>query len=95
MTEEVKTRKLPRYMRRLNLAYKIILAIISGLSIIFAAVGDIPVIYFEVVSVVSSAFPIIWSQILDASKEYHSALTPAETPKVETPPVDTELEDQK
>ena len=84
MTEEVKTRKLPRYMRRLNLVYKVILA--------FAAIGDIPTIYFEVVSVVASAFPIIWSQILDASKEYHAVLTPSDTPKVETTP---DSEDQK
>ena len=93
MVEEVKTRKLPRFMRRMNLAYKIIMAIISGVSIIFAALGDIPTIYFEVVSVVASAFPIIWSQILDASKEYTAALTPSDTPKVETPMV--EPEDQK
>ena len=92
MTEEVKTRKLPRYMRRLNLVYKVILALISGVSIVFAAIGDIPTIYLEVVSVVASAFPIIWSQILDASKEYHAALTPSDTPKVETPP---DSEDQK
>lgn len=69
-------RKLPKPLRVANLIYKIIMAILAGLSFVFATFSELDPIYYQVVSVFSSAFPIIWSQILDASKTYVSEQTP-------------------
>ena len=80
---EVK-RKLSKPMRRMNLAYKIIMALLAGVSFILATLTDTHEIYYQVVSVFSSAFPVIWSQVLDACKDYEAqqrpeVLSPAST----------------
>ena len=78
-------KKIPKPIRKLNLAYKVIMAMLAGLSLIFSAFADIDPIYYKVVSVFSSAFPVIWSQILDATKTYTAEETPESTPKEGTP----------
>ena len=78
-------KKIPKPIRKLNLAYKVIMAMLAGLSLIFSAFADIDPIYYKVVSVFSSAFPVIWSQILDATKTYEAENTPTTTPKEGTP----------
>ena len=69
-------RKLSKTMRKMNLAYKVIMALLAGLSLMLASLTDTNEIYFQIVSVFSSAFPIIWSQVLDACKDYENDKTP-------------------
>ena len=80
INNETKRRKLPKPLRAANLVYKIIMAVMAGLSLIFATMTDIDSIYYQVVSVFSSAFPVIWSQILDACKQYEEERTPEPSP---------------
>ena len=85
-------RKLSKTMRKLNLIQKVVMGILAGVSLMLATLTDTSEIYYQFVSVFSSAFPIVWSQILDACKDYESQQTPevlspaSDTPKVETPP---------
>ena len=72
-------KKIPKPIRKLNLVYKIVMAMLAGLSLIFSAFADIDPIYYKVVSVFSSAYPVIWSQILDATKTYEAETTPTTT----------------
>ena len=87
-------RKLSKTMRKMNLAYKVIMALLAGVSLMLATLTDTDAIYYKFVSVFSSAFPVVWSQVLDASKEYQSEETPttlspaSNTPKSETPKLD-------
>ena len=91
---EVK-RKLSKPMRRMNLLYKIIMALLAGVSFILATLTDTHEIYYQVVSVFSSAFPVIWSQILDACKDYETQQTPEVlSPARNTPPLDPENNDE-
>ena len=53
------------------------MGLLAGASFVLATWSNIDQKYYQVVSVFSSAFPIIWSQILDACKTYESELTPA------------------
>ena len=79
-------RKLSKTMRRLNLVQKIIMGILAGVSLMLASLTDTDDLYFEIVSVFSSAFPIAWSYILDACKEYENDKTPeANSPARSTP----------
>ena len=78
------------------------MGILAGISLMLATLTDTTEIYYQFVSVFSSAFPIVWSQILDACKDYESqqtpeVLSPASDTSTEfrvsdeTPKVDTEL----
>ena len=71
-----KTRKLPKSMRRANFVYKIIMGCLAGLNLVFASIQLIPPQYFEVCSVITSAFPVVWTFILDAAKQYEDESTP-------------------
>ena len=42
------------------------MGILAGVSLMLATLTDTSEIYYQFVSVFSSAFPIVWSQILDA-----------------------------
>ena len=84
------TRKLPRSVRKANLIYKWIMGILSGLNVALLALNNsdsvhIPSIYFEIISVAATSFPILWSKLLDSLKEYENDLTP--TPSVASPSV--------
>ena len=88
-------RKLSKPMRKINLLYKIIMALLAGVSFILATLTDTHEIYYQVVSVFSSAFPVIWSQILDACKDYETQQTPEVlSPARNTPPLDPENTDE-
>ena len=78
-------KKIPKPVRKLNLGYKIIMSVLAGLSLIFSAFTEMDPIYYKVVSVFSSAFPVIWTQVLDACKTYEAEQTPTTTPKEGTP----------
>ena len=65
------------------------MAILAGVSLMLATLTDTNEIYYQFVSVFSSAFPIVWSQILDASKEYESEQTPMPSPPALSPASDT------
>lgn len=73
------TRKLSKPMRRINLVYKIFMSLLAGLNVFLASFSKAPQIYFEIVSILSSACPVVWSQILDACKDYSGESTPNET----------------
>ena len=84
------TRKLPRSVRKANLIYKWIMGILSGLNVALLALNNSdsvhnPSIYFEIISVAATSFPILWSKLLDSLKEYENDLTP--TPSVASPSV--------
>ena len=77
-------RKLSKTMRKMNRAYKVIMALLAGVSLMLATLTDTDAIYYKFVSVFSSAFPVVWSQVLDACKNYESeeiptTLSPAST----------------
>ena len=88
-------RKLSKPMRKINLLYKIIMALLAGISLTLATLTDTHEIYYQIVSVFSSAFPIVWSQILDGCKEYENEQTPEIlSPARNTPPLDPEDTDE-
>ena len=83
-------RKLPRSVRKANLIYKWVMGILSGLNVALLALNNsdsitIPSLYFEIISVAATSFPILWSKLLDSLKEYEQELTP--TPSVASPTV--------
>ena len=82
-------RKLSKTMRRLNLVQKVIMGILAGVSLMLASLTDTDDLYYKIVSVFSSAFPIAWSYILDACKEYENDKTPALSPPVVSPASNT------
>ena len=82
-------RKLSKTMRKMNLAYKVIMAVLAGVSLMLATLTDTNEIYYQFVSVFSSAFPIVWSQVLDACKNYESEETPMPSPTTLTPASNT------
>lgn len=77
VVNQQKTRKLPKSMRRANLVYKVIMGCLAGINLIFASLSFVPSQYFEVCSVLTSAFPVVWSYILDAAKQYEEEATPS------------------
>ena len=79
MTDSIVTRKIPRYLRRMNFAYEIIMVVLGTLNLFLSSLDEtwhIPAKYFEVYSVISSILPVMWTKILDVSKKYDAALTP-------------------
>ena len=85
----VRTRKLSKTMRKLNLIQKVVMGILAGVSLMLATLTNTDEIYYQFVSVFSSAFPIVWSQILDACKDYESEQTPSPSPPVLSPASNT------
>ena len=88
------TRKLPRSMRMANFIYQILTACLAGINLIFSTLSFVPIQYFEVVSVIASVFPVIWTHILDACKQYINDTTPAST-QPSSPRSDIELDNTK
>ena len=73
----------------MNLAYKVIMALLAGVSLMLATLTDTNEIYYQFVSVFSSAFPVVWSQVLDACKNYESEETPSPSPTTLSPASNT------
>ena len=91
MSERLVThRKLSKPMRIANYVYQVLMALLAGVSFILIQIQDTPKMYYEIVSVFSSAFPIIWSKILDASKQYHEQRTPPYSPADSPQPTSTD-----
>ena len=65
-------------MRRVNLIYKVFMSLLAGINIFLASFSKTPQLYFEIVSILTSACPVVWSQILDACKDYSDDATPTE-----------------
>ena len=65
------------------------MGILAGISLMLATLTDTSEIYYQFVSVFSSAFPIVWSQILDACKDYESEQTPSPSPTTLSPACNT------
>ena len=65
-------------MRRVNLMYKVFMSLLAGINIFLASFSKAPQLYFEIVSILTSACPVVWSQILDACKDYSDDATPNE-----------------
>ena len=86
-----KKRKLPKSMRRANFMYKIIMGCLAGINLIFASLSFVPSQYFEVCSVLTSAFPVAWSYILDAAKQYEEEATPT----VQSPSTEQSIDEAK
>ena len=89
MHETSTTRKLSKPMRVANYIYQVLMGILAGVSFMLTQFDEIPKVFYEIVAVFSSAFPIVWSKILDASKQYHEQRTPpyspADTPHTDSP----------
>ena len=92
-------RKLPRWVRKLNVVYQLLLLALMGANGLFAILESdedimIPKMYYQVCSVALAALPVAWSKFLDSMKEYQNDLTP-DTSIENTPPnsvdVDTEV----
>ena len=65
------------------------MALLPGVSLMLATLTDTDAIYYKFVSVFSSAFPIVWSQVLDACKNYESEQTPSPSPTTLSPASNT------
>ena len=74
-------RKLPRWVRKLNVVYQLTLLGLTGLNGLFAVLESdnditIPKMYYQLASIALAALPIVWSKFLDSMKEYQNDLTP-------------------
>ena len=83
------TRKLPRSLRKANFVFKLGMAALSAANLILLALNSsesvtIPTIYFEIMAVLASAAPPVWSNFLDKCKEYIAELTPPDSPTAPT-----------
>ena len=79
-------RKLSKGMRRANFIYQILMSIIAGVNFILSTLTEqLPIEYYQVFSVITAAFPVIWTKILDASKQYEAEQTPSSASPADTP----------
>ena len=81
------TRHLSRSLRVMNVIYQWCLIALSAVNIILIAIDSIngvsvSKIYFEIISVITALFPVIWSKFLDGCKK-------AEVPIPTSPPSTT------
>ena len=75
-------RRLPKSLRRANLVYQIIMALIMPLTSLLLAIGtDVNELYFQITSFIVPIIPVIWSNILDACKKYEEEQTPEPSPE--------------
>ena len=64
--------------------------ILGGINLFLISLNNsedinIPRVYFEVLSVILSVVPVVWTNILDKLKEYTNELTPTPSVRSETP----------
>ena len=81
------TRHLSRSLRVVNVIYQWCLILLSVVNLVLIAIDSIngvsvSKIYFEIISVISALFPVIWSKFLDGCKK-------AEVPVPVSPPSST------
>ena len=75
-TTSTSVRKLPKPLRKANVVYKILMACLSGVSVCLTAFSDIDPLYYQIVSILGTAFPVVWTQVLDECKQYVEQSTP-------------------
>ena len=80
------TKKLPRYMRRLNLIYKILMIGMAVVNTGLIMLNWGTTVYYEVFSAISTLVPVFWSKVLDETKIYIDDLTPNITPEITPTP---------
>ena len=78
-------RKLTKNMRRANYVYQILMSVVAGVNFILSTLTQVPIEYYQIFSVITAAFPVIWTKILDASKQYESEQTPQVHSPADTP----------
>ena len=71
-----RVRKLPKPLRKANVVYKILMACLSGVSVCLTAFSDINPLYYQIVSILGTALPVVWTQVLDECKQYVEQSTP-------------------
>ena len=74
-------RKLPRWVRKLNVVYQLLLLALMGANGVFAVLEsnadiEVPKVYYQICSVALAALPVAWTKFLDSMKEYQDTLTP-------------------
>lgn len=79
-------KKLPRYMRRLNFIYKILMIALSVVNTGLIVLDWGNNVYYEVFCAVSTLLPVFWSKLLDETKIYIEDLTPNITPEISPTP---------
>ena len=75
-------RKLSRSMRKINLGYQMLMALLGAVNMVLIALNgsenvNIPEVYYEILSVVLAVLPVFWNNLLDRFKQYQEDLTPA------------------
>ena len=77
-------RKLPKWLKTANFIYQIILILFGFVNTLLTAVDEsvikVPVAYFKCYAIIISLLPVLWSNILDASKKYIQTLSPMISP---------------
>ena len=77
MIEVDKKRKIPKPIRKLNFLYKVLMALLTGINLALSVFSDVNDLYYKIVSVIISILPVVWSEILDATKIYIDDKTPS------------------
>ena len=83
------TRKLSRAMRVVNVIYQWCLLALSAVNIILIAIDNIDgvtisKVYFEIISVITALFPVIWSKFLDGCKKAEVPIPQSPQPTTST-----------
>ena len=77
-------RKLPKWLRTANFIYQIILILLGFMNTLLTSLDSVihvPREYFECYAIIISLLPVLWSHILDASKQYIQTMTPIYSPE--------------
>ena len=77
-------RKLPRWIRKLNIVYQLILTFLGCANFVLTYLDgstslDVPKVYFEICASLLAIIPVVWSKFLDTMKQYQAELTPDNT----------------
>ena len=84
-------RKLPRWVRKLNVGYQLLLLALTGVNGLFPVLESdnditIPKMYYQLASIALAALPVVWTKFLDSMKEYQDNLTPSNSVENGSPP---------
>ena len=78
-------RKLPKSLRTANFVYQILLILFGFVNTLLTAIDEsvvhVPPAYFKCYAILISLLPVLWSNVLDASKKYIQTLSPIYSPE--------------
>ena len=78
-------RKLPKALRTANFVYQILLIACGFVNTLLTAIDEsvvhVPSAYFKCYAILISLLPVLWSNVLDASKKYIQTMTPLYSPE--------------